>query len=483
MNLKNDKIDEDKFLNMRKEVLEKWPTGSEVDLEEVIDYYEKFPPEKMVVNKLQKAQAESKTLIQPRAGIALPDKFIELLNILHEEGEADILPATIDSYTRQNKYKEAEKGIKESEEMGRSMLNGFPAVNHGVKTCRKIVESLSVPAQVRHGTPDARLLAEITLAGGFTDFEGGGISYNLPYAKKVSLEDTLKYWQYVDRLVGFYEENGIKINREHFGPLTGTLVPPAVSHSVGIIEALLAAEQGVKYISLGYGQNGNLTQDIAAIQTLIELGEEYLGKYGYEDVELTTVYHQWLGGFPQDEAKAYAIISLGASAASLANATKVIVKTPHEAMGVPDKDANLAGLKTTKQILTMLESQSFENTKKLELEKKMIKKEVKEILDKVLDLGEGDWIQGVIKSFESGVLDIPFSPSQYNSGKLLPARDVNGAVRYLDFGNLPLSKEIQEFHQNKLNERAEIEEREVGFQMAIDDIYAIGKGLLKGSPR
>ena len=33
------------------------------------------------------------------------------------------------------------------------------------------------PSQVRHGTPDARLLTEITYAGGFTSYEGGGISY------------------------------------------------------------------------------------------------------------------------------------------------------------------------------------------------------------------------------------------------------------------------------------------------------------------
>ena len=31
---------------------------------------------------------------------------------------------------------------------------------------------------------------------------------------------------------------------------------------------------------------------------------EYLEKYGYNDVEVTTVLHEWMGGFPEDEAKA-----------------------------------------------------------------------------------------------------------------------------------------------------------------------------------
>ena len=104
-----------------------------------------------------------------------------------------------------------------------------------------------------HGTPDARLLAEITIAGGFTSFEGGGISYNIPYAKNNSLEKTIYDWQYVDELIGMYEQAGVSINRESFGPLTGTLVPPCISHAVAIVEPSCGG-QGVKNITVGYGQ-------------------------------------------------------------------------------------------------------------------------------------------------------------------------------------------------------------------------------------
>ena len=84
-------------------------------------------------------------------------------------------------------------------------------------------------------------------------------------------------------LTPFYEEMGVSINREPYGPLTGTLVPPCISHAAAIIEALLAAEQGVKNITVGYGQCGNLVQDVAAIRTLQKLTDEYLNKYGYTD--------------------------------------------------------------------------------------------------------------------------------------------------------------------------------------------------------
>lgn len=479
MNIKNEKWSLEKFNEVRKEVLNQWPTGREVNLEEAFEYHRNLPKNKVMTYKLRRAKEEGITLVQPRAGVALIDEHIELLKFLREKGKADLLPTTIDSYTRQNNYKEAENGIKESEKAGRSLLNGFPAVNYGVKRCRKVVESLDCPLQVRHGTPDARLLAEITLAGGFTDYEGGGISYNVPYAKKVSIEQTVYDWQYVDRLVGIYEENGISINREPFGPLTGTLVPPCISHSVAIIEGLLAAEQGVRNITLGYGQCGNLIQDVAAVETLKELAKEYLADY---DVMLTTVFHQWMGGFPQDEAQAFGVISWGAATAALSKATKVIVKTPHEALGIPTKEANAQGLRATKQVISMLRDQCLAPSKELKREKEIIKTETKLILNRVYELGEGDWARGAILAFESGVLDVPFAPSQFNVGKILPARDNYGAVRFLNFGSLPFSQEIKEFHREKLAERAQVENRDVSFKMVVDDIYAIGQGMLVGRP-
>ena len=308
MKLKFKKWTEEEFFQVREEVLKGWPTGKDVDLEEAVKYHKSLPASKNFSKKLLDAKKAGITLAQPRAGVALIDEHIELLNFLDTEGGADLLPSTIDSYTRQNKYENCEKGIEESKKAGRSLLNGFPGVNHGVTGCRRVVEATNLPLQLRHGTPDARLLSEIMLAAGFTSDEGGGISYNVPYAKSVSLEKTLIDWQYVDRLVGWYEEHGVSINREPFGPLTGTLVPPSMSNAVGILEGLMAAEQGVKNITLGYGQCGNLIQDVAAIRALESQAEEYFKEFGYNDIQLTTVFHQWMGGFPEDEAKAFGVI-------------------------------------------------------------------------------------------------------------------------------------------------------------------------------
>ena len=480
MNIKNKKIELADFMSLREQVLLEWPTGKEVDLEEAFTFHKNMPMNQSFSALLSEAKQNQYILIQPRAGVAALNKHIELLQYLQDVGTADCLPSTIDSYTRHNRYKEAQQGLEESIVEGRSLLNGFPAVNHGVAGCRRVVQSLRTPVQVRHGTPDARLLAEITLAGGFTSFEGGGISYNIPYSKNISLEQTIRDWMYIDRLVGLYQEHGITINREPYGPLTGTLVPPSISHSVAIVESLLAAEQGVKDITVGYGQCGNLIQDVAAIRTLESLTESYLKEHGYHDVTITTVLHQWMGGFPQDEAKAYGVITWGAATAAFAGATKVIVKSPHEAMGIPTREANAQGLLATKQVVSMLKDQRMPNTLELQAEMKIIEMETRCIVDKLFELGEGDIALGTIRGFEAGVIDIPFAPSKNNKGLILPARDNVGAIRYLETGNLPFSDEIKAFNKNKLQERADFEKRSVDFQMVIDDVYAIGKGKLIG---
>ena len=482
MDIQNKRIPDDEFARLRQEVLAQWPTGKDVDLQEAVDYHKSMPEERIFSKKLVAAKAAHKTLVQPRAGVPVIEEHIKLMQYLEKEGEADLLPTTIDSYTRQNRYEEAENGINESLRLDRAMLNGFPAVNHGVAGCRRVIESVHTPVQVRHGTPDARLLTEITYAGGFTSYEGGGISYNLPYCKNIPMERTIRDWQYVDRLTGLYEEMGVSINREPYGPLTGTLVPPCISHAAAIIEALLAAEQGVKNITVGYGQCGNLVQDIAAIRVLEELTDEYLAKYGYNDVVVTTVLHQWMGGFPADEAKAFGVISSGSLIAALSGATKVIVKSPHEAVGIPTMEANAQGLRCTKQVVNMMADQTF-NDVRLGQEMEIIRQETRCIVDKCFELGNGDIAIGVCRGVEAGALDVPFAPCRANAGLMLPCRDNEGAVRILNTGNLPFTQDLKDFHAAKINERAQFEHRAASFQMVIDDVYAIGKGRLVGRPR
>ena len=65
---------------------------------------------------------------------------------------------------------------------------------------------------------------------------------------------------------------------------------------------------------------------------------------------------------------------------------------------------------------------------------------------------------------------------------MMPARDNNGAVRYFDCGNVPFTKELIDYNRGKLEDRGRYEGRAVSFQMTIDDIFAVGRGVLIGRP-
>ncbi|WP_018236311.1 methylaspartate mutase subunit E [Ensifer sp. BR816] len=478
--IENRKLDRGTYEHERDTVLQTWHTGKDVDFAKGVRRHHEMPDSKKFSVALANAEAAHKTLLQPRAGVALIREQIQLLNDLSPH--CDVLPTTVDAYTRHNRYEEAQAGIDRSRAAGTSLLNGFPPVNHGVEGCERLVDNVSKPIQVRHGTPDARLMAEITLASGFSSFEGGGISYNIPYSKNVPLARSIRHWQYCDRLVGRYEEEGVSINREPFGPLTGTLVPPFVSHAVALIEGLLALEQGVKCITLGYGQAGNLSQDVAAIRSLRQLGHHYFREFGHDDYALSTVFHQWMGGFPEIEARAYSVIALGAAAAKFGGATKIIVKTPHEASGVPTMEANRAGLQATEQMINMIGDQGYLETDEIAQEMALIEREVHAVMDKVIDLGQGDIARGAVRAFEAGVMDIPFAPASVNAGRLTPVRDNNGAIRVFDQGSIPLPADVIAFHKEKIAERAAAEGRDASFKMVVDDVRAISASKLIGRP-
>jgi methylaspartate mutase epsilon subunit len=250
-----------------------------------------------------------------------------------------------------------------------------------------------------------------------------------------------------------------------------------------IVESILAAEQGVKNITVGYGMGGNLIQDVAAIKALYEQTLYYLDKFGYENMEISTVFHQWMGGFPQDESEAMALISYSSSVAALSKATKLITKSPHESIGIPTKEANGIGVKASKFIVTMLKDQSMVESPSLNFEINQIKSEVKCLMDAICKVGEEDIAVGIVEAFKQGLIDVPFAPSSYNAGKILPARDNDGMIRILEFGNLGFSKEIKDFHRKKIEERAKLENREISFQLTVDDVYSVSQGKLIGRPK
>ncbi|MHB8916572.1 MAG: methylaspartate mutase subunit E [Desulfocucumaceae bacterium] len=474
---RNVQLSLDEFFEIRKEVTGMWPTGREIDLEEATEYHRRLPDHKRMSQAIRRAKACGDTLIHPRGGFALIDDHIDLLRCLQNEGGADILPTTTDSYTRNERFKEAEKGIEESRKRGNSMLNGLPIVNYGARAVRRVIEAVDRPVYLLSGTPFPRLTAETAIAAGFTGYLGSGIAYTVSYSKELSIAKGIQNYQYVDRLVAYYADHGVEINREEPGFLSGTLVPPGVSIAVSVLDTLLAAGQGLKYYNVGASQNLAMIQDVATLRVLPEMCREYLEKLGFPEMFQAVVSYQWMSGFPPDEAQAFSIISLGGIIPVMGNATLLVTKTTHEALGIPTKEANAAGCRATKQAIKCMRGFRLPDCPELDLEMEMIRKEVRAIVDRVLEMGDGDAALGAVRGFKAGVIDVPWSPNLEVANRVMPARDINGAIRYYDHGDLPLPKDVLEYHREKLMERTRKQNREFDINLAIDDVYEMSRSV------
>jgi methylaspartate mutase epsilon subunit len=463
------------FKKERENALSLWPTGKEVDTEEVIAYHLSLPDAKNFGKAVRKAKLEGHTLVQPRGGVALIDDHIKLLRCLQDEGGADLLPTTTDTYTRNMKFHEAQRGIEESIAAGRSMLNGLPVVNYGPGKVRRVVEAVDRPIMALSGTPFPRLTSEITIAAGFSGFLGAGISYPCSYIKSMTLEEGIKNYQYLDRLCSYYAEHGVLIHREQPGFLTGTLIPPGIGIAVGVLEVLLAAGQGVRHYSVGLAQNLDIAQDVAALMVYEEVCQHYLKKAGINNMFISVATHQWMQAFPPHEAEAFSVIVMGAIIAVLGGATQIITKTSHEAIGIPSMQANAAGVRTTRKAIEMMRKFRLPLDDEVKGEMEMIRKEAMAIVDKTLELGDGDVAVGVVRGFEAGTIDIPWAPNVHTRGEVIPVRDGKGAIRYLRTGNLPFSKEILEYNASKIKEREERISAKIDYEVACFDIMEICK--------
>lgn len=468
--------DEERFLRVRREVLSQWPTGARVDLNESAEYHRAMPDAKRAPWKLAWAQERGQTMVQPRGGVAGVDEHIALLRAL-EQGGADFLPTTIDSYTRECRYADAQRGAEQSVTAGRSLLNGFPAVYHGVDGCRRVVESAGVPLFARTAAPDCRLTHEIAVAGGFTACTAGPIVFSLGYAKDYPLEKTIEAWQYTYRMVGWYAERGVILNIEHYLAIS-TLVPHSISLACAILDSIIAAAQGVRDITLGFGQQCHLIQDAAALRVCPRLCRRYLDALGLPDVRLSTLMAQWMGGFPPDEGQAYAVICLGAVAAHMGGASDIITKSSHEAAGIPTPEANALGVSASRMVLRMLADQKLAPMPEIAQEEAILEKEVTAIVDRALELGDGDAALAAVRAIEAGIIDVPFSPYRANANKALPARDWRGAVRLMRPGQVPIPKEIQEYHAAELARRLDGSPSREPWELLLDDVNAISRGML-----
>ncbi|MDD2383716.1 MAG: methylaspartate mutase [Sulfurospirillaceae bacterium] len=414
------------------------------DFDEIESFIKNAPKELFISHHFKK---RDKLLVQPRGGFPTYKKMFAL----YEEfmtADIDVLPLTIDSNTRLNDYAMAQKMLILSEENEMDMLNGYPLVNHGYRTTRKMVTHFNKPVSLRHGTPDARLLVETALASGIFEIEGGPITYMLPYSKNFPLDKAFLYWKYVDKVCAKYSTLNEPINRESFGPLTATLVPPCIVIVIQLIEMLLSIEEGVKSFSVSFSQNGSMMQDIVTANVLKKLARVYANQFGGEDAIINLVYHQWMGAFPRDKNLSDSLINTNTVIAAMVRADKIIIKTRDEAFGIPTMQCNAQSVANTKYTLRTLKGLPVIHD---EAEEENLELEVRAIMEAVFNDSADTLWRKVFNSIKNGIIDVPFSPHIINHNAVITIRDDEGNIRIIDKGGLPLPERCFAYEKSKVN--------------------------------
>ena len=386
---------------------------------------------------------KQKMLVQPRGGFPTYEKQFALYEFF-SKANADVLPLTIDSNTRLNDYATAKKMLRLSEENEMDMLNGYPLVNHGYRTTRKMMTHFNRPVSLRHGTPDARLLIETAIASGIFEIEGGPITYLLPYSKNFPLDKAFLYWKYVERVCANYSKLNEPINRESFGPLTATLVPPSITIVIQLLEMLLSLEEGVKSFSVSFSQQGSMIQDIVTGAVLRKLAKYYAAQIDCADAAIHLVYHQWMGAFPMNKDSAEQLINMSTVIAAMVGADKIITKTREEASGIPTKEANAKTVANTQYTLSILNGLPKAMD---EQEEAILTQEVQAIMEAVFNDPADTLWRKAFNSIKNGIIDVPFSPHIINHNEMITIRDTRKNIRIIARGNVPIPDNCYAFEK------------------------------------
>ncbi len=483
--LRNRRLDEAEFLKMRGPFLAQWKTGGEVDLDEAIAYQKALPDSKNWHKLALKLNAEGRTAIFPRAGTGLLEDQIRLSRKL-EESNVPFIPVTTDSYTRQLDFEKVDSILAEMRKTGRNLLNGFPIINYGVKQTRRLIESVAVGAfNPRLSLKSYPLATEISFAAGMTGIAASVFISWAAYEKDASLEQSMRTNQYVHRLIGYYADRGVVISTDNHGWILTGMQPMTVNLATTIVDALMVAEQGGKSITSVVHFMGNMAQDLAWLRVTPRLMREYLDKFGYKDVSICGVFaqHTPLFPMPQGTGGAFAFPNYTAMVAALGKATAVSIRTIDEALGIPTEESHAQSYESTNWLLNVIRGQNIDfQIKGIEEEEAIAEAEIRALLDKILEVGDGDVIVGCLKCVEEGFLDSCFSPNKQVRDQVMGIKDVRGAIRWKEFGNLPFSEEIKKFHRAKVAEREKAEGRPMDYDAFVQDFWAFSKGRLVGKP-
>jgi methylaspartate mutase epsilon subunit len=301
------------------------------------------------------------------------------------------------------------------------------------------------------------------------------------YEKNSTLSQNIRSCQYVFRLMGHYAERGVILTVDLDGMMPHGVFPLSVCTAGVVAAALVAAEQGVKSVIPWSFMLGYMPQDIAWTRLTRRLVREYLDRFGYQDTATPAQFMAQIPLFPypRDMGWAFGFLNYSAIVAAIGEAVGVYLRTIDEGAGIPTKEAHAVSYRSAKWIFDVVRQQKIDfQLEEARTEERIAEMETRALLDKIFEMGDGDVAVGLQKAFDLGYMDTPLSSNIHVKGKVLGVRDLRGACRYLDFGNLPLPKEAREFNEEKVAERERVQGKKLDYHTVVEEFWSFSKGRL-----
>lgn len=377
---------------------------------------------------VNRASAAGRLVVQPRMGMSDPGEMRAGLRATRQAHAATVGTLTVDSYTRLGRLDTARQAMESGRE-----LNGYPIACHSAAVTRELVDTGAgpyFPVQVRHGSPDPRLIVTALLAAGLDATEGGPVSYCLPYSR-MPVRQSVDYWAQTCRLLARHDGPGGPTHLESFGGcLLGQLCPPSLLIAVSVLEALFFRQHGIRSVSLSYAQQACPEQDLEAIDALRELSDGLLA-----DVDRHIVVYAYMGVFPSTAQGATRLLEDAACLAVRSGAARLIVKTTAEAHRIPTVIENVTALETA--------ANAAERTAPLpqpvRVRRTGLLDEAYALIECVLRL-DRDIGAALADAVERGILDIPYCLHPDNAGRARGCFDEEGRLRWSATGDMPIAR-------------------------------------------
>ncbi len=196
-----------------------------------------------------------------------------------------------------------------------------------------------------------------------------------------------------------------------------------------------------------------------------------------------TVFHQWMGGSRRMSQGFRGNLVGVLPLTVLAIATKVIVKTPHEAHWACPPRSQCCRITRYQTVGVEAERPGLPLYSRSCSRSDIIRRRCVAPGKSWRNWERQTLLWGTVAAIRSRSAGCTVCSKPVQCRKSDAARDNVGAVRFLETGNMPFTQDLIDFHRQKLEERARYEKRAVSFQNVIDDSLCHRQGVSRWKAR